>query len=85
MRPRAVFRLQTLFAPATWAVDHIVPYGPPAVNNSVHARNRRVLTEIGRDPPTSLKAASDPCILCFSEPSDLVDFRAGLGGAMHNI
>ena len=61
--PWAVFLLQTLFAPATWAVPCIVAYGPPVVNNSVHARNRRVLTEIMRDLPTSLKASADPAYL----------------------
>ena len=58
--PRAVFLLQTLFAPATWAVPCIVAYGSPVVNNWVHARTRRVPTEIVRDLGTNLKAAVDP-------------------------
>jgi hypothetical protein len=58
--PRAVFLLQTVFVPATWAVPSIVPYGPPVVNNWVHARDRRVPTEIVRDLPTGLKASPDP-------------------------
>jgi len=58
--PWAVFLLQTLFAPATWAVPCIVPYGPPVVNNWVHARTRRVPTEIVRDLTTGLKAVVDP-------------------------
>jgi len=57
---RAVFLLQTLFVPATWAVPCIVPYGPPVVNNWVHARTRRVPTEIVRDLASSLKAVVDP-------------------------
>ena len=58
--PWAVFLLQTLFAPATWAVPCIVPYGSPVVNNWVHARTRRVPTEIVRDLTTGLKAVVDP-------------------------
>ncbi len=59
-RIRAVFLLQTLFAPATWAVPCIVPYGPPVVNNGVHALTRRMLPAIVRDLATGLKAVVDP-------------------------
>ena len=77
-RIRAVFLLQTLFAPATWAVPCIVPYRPPVVNNRVHERNCRVLPEIVRDPLTSLKASTDPQHLVISS-SD------GVGAILRSI
>ncbi len=72
----AVFLLQTLFVPATWAVASIVPYGSPVVNSPVHARNCRVPTEIVRCPPTSLKAPTDPQHLVISSSDG---FRAMSG------
>ena len=56
----AVFRLQTLFAPATWAVPCIVAYRPPVVNNSPYARDCRVPPTIVRPRSISLKPLADP-------------------------
>ena len=86
---RAVFLLQTLFAPATWAVPCIVPYGPPVVNNSVHERNCRVPTEIVRYLPTSLKAPVDPQHLVISSSDGFATISGPvwprLGGVIPNI
>jgi hypothetical protein len=82
---RAVFLLQTLFAPATWAVPCIVAYGPPVVNNWVHARTRRVPTEIVRDLGTSLKAAADPQHIGMSSTRRFGRFPRHFPGSIPNI
>jgi hypothetical protein len=84
---RAVFLLQTLFVPASWAVPCIVPYGPPVVNNWVHARTRRVPTEIVRDPATSLKLPPDPQHLgiCSASEIDLISRPFGWLNPQHLV
>ena len=87
--PWAVFLLQTLFAPATWAVPCIVAYRPPVVNNRVHERNCRVLPEIVRYPPTSLKPSPYPqhLVLSSSDRFGAISrrFWSRFGGAIPNI